>query len=48
MEICNGQQVPHLKVLVDLVVFHATVGVNKGDGINFVQIGRFDQAGSFL
>jgi gliding motility-associated-like protein len=23
----------------------STVGVNKGDGINFVQIGRFDQAG---
>lgn len=23
----------------------ATVGVNKGDGINFVQIGRFDKAG---
>ncbi len=23
----------------------STVGVNKGDGVNFVQIGRFDQAG---
>lgn len=23
----------------------ATVGVNKGDGVNFVQIGRFDKAG---
>lgn len=24
----------------------STVGVNKGDGTNFIQIGRFDQAGS--
>ena len=24
----------------------ATVGVNKGDGISFIQMGRFDQAGS--
>jgi gliding motility-associated-like protein len=25
----------------------STVGVNKGDGINFIQLGRFDQAGAF-
>jgi hypothetical protein len=24
----------------------ATVGVNKGDNINYVQIGRFDKVGS--
>ncbi len=24
----------------------ATVGINKGDGINFIQMGQFDQAGS--